>query len=478
MGTPRELISLAARIERLQRTSTHGWHPADELDFKNRLPGGRLRNPARELPHPDDLRGMTVVPPEYRYWVQTVLHLEGLVRDNDPRNPKRMIRDVMRGKRRFGNQAQRDEAQAALKKMMGSDDKSAIRLFGKIRKFLTKKYPGHKFVVGQPRLWGGDIGNVAWELELKSASPSRTVTVFRLRVISPSRVKPETKYWYSPQYEWAPPTYELGVLVEVYPRDAVVLKKVPTMRHVAKLMAKHEDTILDYLGGPMEGSSGAPTLEQVEAFLRPKVQYLFDKDDGGRDALMYSTRANALDMDTAGQRDIDNAAAIVKAVLREFGRKHVRAWVETVDEWVLLHVKLASGKTAKGKDKHPVVHTDRDQHKWEKAQALAEKAGKKDNWAYIMGIYKKMVPTHDFKSAMAIRVAKRHITEDTDIDFGDEEYLKTVPIKAVKMDEAFSVDTLEGKVDGKKGDWLAEGIKGERWPIDADIFSKTYKEAE
>lgn len=76
---------------------------------------------------------------------------------------------------------------------------------------------------------------------------------------------------------------------------------------------------------------------------------------------------------------------------------------------------------------------------------------------------------------MVTRVARKKITEDTEIEFAGE-FVKTEPIKAVQMDEPFEVETLEGTMKGKAGDWLAEGIEGERWPIDAAIFEKTYKE--
>ena len=44
-----------------------------------------------------------------------------------------------------------------------------------------------------------------------------------------------------------------------------------------------------------------------------------------------------------------------------------------------------------------VVKTERDESKWKSATEIAEKAGKGDNYAYIMGIYKKMKPDHKFK---------------------------------------------------------------------------------
>ena len=45
-----------------------------------------------------------------------------------------------------------------------------------------------------------------------------------------------------------------------------------------------------------------------------------------------------------------------------------------------------------------VVKTPRDKHKWEKAVSISEDAGKGGNYAYIMGIYKKMKPDYTFKS--------------------------------------------------------------------------------
>ena len=56
------------------------------------------------------------------------------------------------------------------------------------------------------------------------------------------------------------------------------------------------------------------------------------------------------------------------------------------------------------------------------------------------------------------------------------EYKKTATIKAVQVGTEFVVDTLEGTFIGKPGDWLAEGIEGERYIIDDAIFRKTYEE--
>lgn len=103
---PMDLRQLANRIERLQHTRTHGWHPADELQFKNLLPGSRGR---QVLPDPKSLRDLADGYPardedqrwlnqNWRNWIAWAQRAEGLIRDNDPRNPKRMVRDMARGR--------------------------------------------------------------------------------------------------------------------------------------------------------------------------------------------------------------------------------------------------------------------------------------------------------------------------------------------------------------------------------------------
>jgi hypothetical protein len=60
-------------------------------------------------------------------------------------------------------------------------------------------------------------------------------------------------------------------------------------------------------------------------------------------------------------------------------------------------------------------------------------------------------------------------------ELGFAPYLKTVPTWMKQMNKAFEVDTLEGKMKGKKGDYLAVGVDGEMYPVDLAIFKKTYK---
>ena len=54
-------------------------------------------------------------------------------------------------------------------------------------------------------------------------------------------------------------------------------------------------------------------------------------------------------------------------------------------------------------------------------------------------------------------------------------YRKTTSIKAICMGQPFKVDTLEGTMEGKKGDYLIEGVHGELYPCDAAVFSESYK---
>lgn len=51
---------------------------------------------------------------------------------------------------------------------------------------------------------------------------------------------------------------------------------------------------------------------------------------------------------------------------------------------------------------------------------------------------------------------------------------KPIAIRCIQIDEPFKVETLEGTMIGKKGDWLMIGVNGEMYPCDKAIFEKTY----
>lgn len=70
--------------------------------------------------------------------------------------------------------------------------------------------------------------------------------------------------------------------------------------------------------------------------------------------------------------------------------------------------------------------------------------------------------------------------DHVDVDSHDrksraQQYIKIIPIKAIKMQEDFEIETLEGTMKGKKGDWLMQGVKGELYPCERKIFEKSYR---
>lgn len=56
-------------------------------------------------------------------------------------------------------------------------------------------------------------------------------------------------------------------------------------------------------------------------------------------------------------------------------------------------------------------------------------------------------------------------------------YRKKTLTFAIQLQQPFSVETLEGTMEGKAGDWLMIGVNGEMYPCDADVFEKTYEPA-
>lgn len=71
------------------------------------------------------------------------------------------------------------------------------------------------------------------------------------------------------------------------------------------------------------------------------------------------------------------------------------------------------------------------------------------------------------------------ITDNTPIETLStyvKSYKKVTSIKAFQVQENFIVDTLEGVMRGVAGDYLCQGIEGEKWPVKKEIFEKTYEE--
>lgn len=53
---------------------------------------------------------------------------------------------------------------------------------------------------------------------------------------------------------------------------------------------------------------------------------------------------------------------------------------------------------------------------------------------------------------------------------------RPIKIRAMRIYEDFEVETKEGVMRGKPGDYLIKGIEGEVYPCDKAIFDKTYEE--
>ena len=52
---------------------------------------------------------------------------------------------------------------------------------------------------------------------------------------------------------------------------------------------------------------------------------------------------------------------------------------------------------------------------------------------------------------------------------------KPIPIFAKQQDVPFATHTMEGVLQGKAGDYLVTGVKGEQYPVDREIFEETYE---
>jgi hypothetical protein len=52
---------------------------------------------------------------------------------------------------------------------------------------------------------------------------------------------------------------------------------------------------------------------------------------------------------------------------------------------------------------------------------------------------------------------------------------KPVVVLAMQLEKDTAIDTLEGRMQAKAGDWLIKGVKGELYPVRRDIFEETYE---
>jgi len=52
---------------------------------------------------------------------------------------------------------------------------------------------------------------------------------------------------------------------------------------------------------------------------------------------------------------------------------------------------------------------------------------------------------------------------------------KPVLVHCMQMGQPFKVETMEGVLEGKAGDYLMIGVRGEMYPCDKEIFDETYE---
>ena len=52
---------------------------------------------------------------------------------------------------------------------------------------------------------------------------------------------------------------------------------------------------------------------------------------------------------------------------------------------------------------------------------------------------------------------------------------KPVVVLAMQLEKDTAIETLEGRMQAKAGDWLIKGVKGELYPVRRDIFEETYE---
>ncbi|MFW5992136.1 MAG: hypothetical protein ACOCQN_02995 [Halanaerobiaceae bacterium] len=55
---------------------------------------------------------------------------------------------------------------------------------------------------------------------------------------------------------------------------------------------------------------------------------------------------------------------------------------------------------------------------------------------------------------------------------------KPVIVEAYQIDKPMKVETLEGEMQAKAGDWIITGVDGEKYPCKPDVFEKTYEPVE
>ena len=70
-----------------------------------------------------------------------------------------------------------------------------------------------------------------------------------------------------------------------------------------------------------------------------------------------------------------------------------------------------------------------------------------------------------------------NFTQNTKVDNMQAVKKKPIVVHAKQITESFTVETLEGTMKGKAGDYLMQGVNGELYVCDKEIFEKSYEQA-
>ena len=66
------------------------------------------------------------------------------------------------------------------------------------------------------------------------------------------------------------------------------------------------------------------------------------------------------------------------------------------------------------------------------------------------------------------------MNQDPNVNF-QKAVKKPIPVDCAQIHEPFEVESMEGLVRGKPGDWLMRGVRGELYVCDREIFEQTYE---
>lgn len=67
---------------------------------------------------------------------------------------------------------------------------------------------------------------------------------------------------------------------------------------------------------------------------------------------------------------------------------------------------------------------------------------------------------------------------DFDFDDADEDYQYNGAVLPEYGSNYLEIETLEGTMTAREGDWIIRGVQGEFYPCRADIFRETYEVVE